>query len=86
MRVEEEGVEELVIVDEEVDVQPEGVGEDYLGELGDAVAAGGCCHSARLLDHLVPCHQLAQEIQVRLVRPLLALLLKCQVLLQHEAH
>ena len=87
MSVEEKGVEEFVIVNEEVNMQPEGVSKNDFGELGDAVAASrGSYNPAGLLDDLIACNQLAQEVQIGLVGPLFALLLKHQVLFQHETH
>lgn len=87
MRVEQEGVEEFVIMNEEMDMQPEGVSEYDLGEFRYAVAAPrGSYDPTGLLDDLIACNQFTEEIQVRLMGSILALLLKYKVLLQHEAH
>lgn len=60
MCVKQKGIEELIIMHEEMDMQPEGVSQHYLRELRYAVAASrGRYDSAGLLDDLIPCNQFA---------------------------
>jgi hypothetical protein len=55
--IEKKGIEEFVIMDEEVKMKPERVSEDYFGELRDPVTASRAnCATGGFLDNLIACN------------------------------
>lgn len=72
--VEKERIKKFIVVDDEVDVEPEGLGEDDLSELSNSMTAW-YCDGLRLSGNCGAGNHFREDFQIVGVGPLFALLL-----------